>query len=103
MDFNLTEEQNMLRDTLGCCLGDRYSHKSRQKLIASGEAYDQEIFSGLAGGGVLGALFVADHGGFGGAGFALSVVFEALGRGGVIAPFLPAVRAVGGCSEAATS
>jgi hypothetical protein len=41
MDFNLTEEQNMLRDTLGRFLGDRYSHKSRQKLIASGEAYDQ--------------------------------------------------------------
>ena len=100
MDFNLTEEQNMLRDTLGRFLGDRYSHKSRQKLIASGEAYDQEIFSGLAGLGVLGALFDADHGGFGGAGFDLSVVFEELGRAGVIEPFLPAVLAGGLIAEA---
>ena len=100
MDFNLTEEQNMLRDTLGCFLGDRYSHKSRQKLIASGEAYNQEIFSGLAGLGVLGALFDADHGGFGGAGFDLSVVFEELGRAGVIEPFLPAVLAGGLIAEA---
>ena len=91
MDFNLTEEQNMLRDTLGRCLGDRYSHKSRQKLIASGEAYDQEIFSGLAGLGVFGAMFDADHGGFGGAGFDLSVVFEELGCAGVrhrVSPFV---------------
>ncbi|MCG2606609.1 MAG: acyl-CoA dehydrogenase, partial [Achromobacter sp.] len=38
-----------------------------------------------------GALFAEEHGGLGGAGFDISVVFEALGRGLVLEPFLDAL------------
>ena len=86
MDFNLTEERSMLRDTLSRFLADKYDHEARRKLIASGKAYDAEIFAGLAELGVLGALFSEEQGGFGGAGVDLSVVFEELGRAGVIEP-----------------
>ncbi|SHJ30558.1 Acyl-CoA dehydrogenase [Shimia gijangensis] len=91
MDFNLTEERRMLQDSLGRFLSDKYDHESRRKVIAAGKPYDAGLFAGLAELGVLGALFAEDQGGFGGLGFDLSVVFEELGRAGVIEPVLPAV------------
>ena len=90
MDFNLTEERRMLQDSLGRFLADKYDHEQRRKVIAAGHAYDAGIFAGLAELGVLGALVGEDMGGFGGAGFDLAVVFEELGRAGVIEPVLPA-------------
>lgn len=91
MDFNLTDERRMLQDSLGRFLADKYDHESRRKVIAAGKPYDADMFTGLADLGVLGALFTEDQGGFGGAGFDISVVFEELGRAGVIEPILPAV------------
>lgn len=88
MDFNLTEERSMLRDMLSRFLGETYDHDARQKLLAAGTTYDPKIYSALAELGVLGALFGEDQGGFGGAGFDVAVVFEELGRAGVIEPVL---------------
>lgn len=88
MDFTLTEERSMLRDMLGRFLAENYDHDTRQKLLASGQPYNAEVFASLAELGVLGALFAEDQGGFGGAGFDIAVVFEELGRAGVIEPVL---------------
>lgn len=93
MDFNLTEERRMLQESLGRFLSDKYDHEGRRKVIASGAPYDADLFGALAELGVLAALFSEDQGGFGGAGFDISVVFEELGRAGVIEPVLPAVLA----------
>ncbi|WP_299351002.1 acyl-CoA dehydrogenase [uncultured Shimia sp.] len=93
MDFNLTDERRMLQDSLGRFLQDKYSHEHRRGVIASGLPYDAEVYAGLAELGVLGALFTEEQGGFGGKGFDISVVFEELGRAGVIEPVLPAVLA----------
>ena len=93
MDFNLTDERRMLQDSLGRFLADNYDHDKRRKVLGSGAPYDAEVFAGLAELGVLGALFSEEDGGFGGAGFDISVVFEELGRAGVIEPVLPAVLA----------
>ncbi len=46
--------------------------------------------------GVIGALFTEDQGGFGGAGFDIAVVFEELGRAGVVEPFLDTAILGGG-------
>lgn len=93
MDFNLTEERRMLQESLGRYLADKYGHEHRRKVIGSGAPYDAETFAGLAELGLLGALFSEEQGGFGGSGFDISVVFEELGRAGVIEPVLPAVLA----------
>ena len=93
MDFNLTEERRMLQDSLGRFLSDKHDHESRRAVIAAGKPYDADLFAGLAELGVLGALFTEDQGGFGGLGFDIAVVFEELGRAGVIEPVLPAVLA----------
>lgn len=95
MDFNLTEERSILQDTLRRFLNDNYSHEDRRKLIAAGEPYNVSVMAGLADLGVFGALFTEEQGGFGGAGFDISVVFEELGRAGAIEPLLPMILAGG--------
>lgn len=77
MDFNHTEERQMLADSL------------RRTLERGAD------WAALAELGVLGALFTEAEGGFGGDGFDLAVVFEELGRAGCTLPVLEAGLAGG--------
>ena len=96
MDFNLTEERQMLQDTLRRYLSDKYDTATRNKIIDSDEGLSPEIWSGLAELGVIGALFTEEQGGFGGKGFDISTVFEELGRAGVVEPVLDTAILGGG-------
>ncbi len=96
MNFDLTEERQMLQDTLRRFLKDRYTTETRNKIIESEAGFSADIWTGLAELGVIGALFGEDHGGFGGAGFDIAVVFEELGRAGVVEPFLDTAILGGG-------
>ena len=96
MDFNLTEERQMLQDTLRRYLSDKYDTATRNKIIDSDEGFSAEIWSGLAELGVIGALFTEEQGGFGGKGFDISTVFEELGRAGVVEPVLDTAILGGG-------
>ncbi|MFK7752244.1 MAG: acyl-CoA dehydrogenase family protein [Sedimentitalea sp.] len=96
MNFDLTEERQMLQDTLRRFLKDRYTTEVRNKIIDSESGMSAEIWAELAELGVIGALFTEDQGGFGGAGFDLAVVFEELGRAGVVEPFLDTAVLGGG-------
>lgn len=96
MDFNLTEERQMLQDTLRRYLSDKYDTKTRNAIIDSDKGYSPEIWAKLAELGVIGALFTEDQGGFGGLGFDLSTVFEELGRAGVVEPLLDTAILGGG-------
>jgi alkylation response protein AidB-like acyl-CoA dehydrogenase len=88
MNFDLTEERQMLQDTLRRFLADRYTTTTRNAIIDSDAGLSSEIWTEMAELGIIGALFTEDQGGFGGAGFDISTVFEELGRAGVVEPFL---------------
>ncbi|MCU9836803.1 acyl-CoA dehydrogenase family protein [Ruegeria sp. WL0004] len=88
MDFNLTEERQMLQDTLRRYLADRYTTSVRNTILDSDSGMSADIWAGLAELGVIGALFSEEDGGFGGAGFDIATVFEELGRAGVVEPML---------------
>ncbi|GGX58887.1 acyl-CoA dehydrogenase [Tateyamaria omphalii] len=88
MDFNLTEERQMLQDTLRRYLREQYGTERRNQILESDTGFSPDIWAELAELGVLGALFTEDQGGFGGAGFDIAVVFEELGRAGVVEPVL---------------
>ncbi|MEP4246844.1 acyl-CoA dehydrogenase family protein [Tateyamaria sp.] len=88
MDFNLTDERQMLQDTLRRYLREKYTTNVRNGILDSETGFSPEIWSDLAELGILGALFTEDQGGFGGAGFDIAVVFEELGRAGVVEPVL---------------
>jgi len=84
MDFNLTEERQMLQDTLRRFLADTDAQNSAA------------LWADLAELGIIGALFSEEDGGFGGSGFDLSVVFEEIGRAGASVPLLETGVLAGG-------
>lgn len=96
MDFNLTEERQMLQDTLRRFLREQYDTATRNKILDSATGMSSEIWEQLAELGVIGALFTEEQGGFGGKGFDIAVVFEELGRAGVVEPFLDTAVLAGG-------
>jgi len=96
MNFDLTEERQMLQDTLRRFLRDRYDTATRNKILESDSGMSTDIWNELAELGVIGALFTEKQGGFGGKGFDIAVVFEELGRAGVVEPFLDTAVLAGG-------
>ena len=80
MDFNLTEDRRMLSDSLGRYLTDQYPIDHRNKVAYSLPAHDPAKWDEMAELGALFAFAPEEAGGFGGSGFDISVVFEALGR-----------------------
>jgi len=93
MNFEHTEDRRMLSDMLQRFVADQYSFPVRDKHAHSAEGFSSEHWARYAELGAIGALFTETDGGFGGAGFDISVVFEALGRGLAVEPFLGALMA----------
>jgi alkylation response protein AidB-like acyl-CoA dehydrogenase len=96
MNFELTEERQMLQDTLRRFLRDRYDTATRNEILNSASGLSADLWAQLADLGVIGALFDEASGGFGGQGFDIAVVFEELGRAGVVEPFLDSAVLCGG-------
>ncbi|MCP3724487.1 acyl-CoA dehydrogenase family protein [Paraburkholderia sp. CNPSo 3272] len=88
MDFQHTEDRRMLADTLNRFITEQYGFNMRDTIARSEEGFSAGMWQRFAELGVIGALFDEADGGFGGAGFDVAVVFEALGRGLVVEPFL---------------
>lgn len=96
MDFNHTEDRRMLADLVTRYVAERYPIQARHGIAASDRGYSSEQWAQFAELGVIGALFSETQGGLGGAGFDLAVVFEALGGGLVLEPFLASAVLAGG-------
>ncbi|MBI3382251.1 MAG: acyl-CoA dehydrogenase family protein [Aquabacterium sp.] len=88
MNFEHTEDRRMLADTLNRYVAEQYNFETRMAIVASPKGFSTQRWATFAELGVIGALFDEAHGGYGGAGFDIAVVFEALGRGLVVEPFL---------------
>jgi len=102
MNFEHTEDRRMLADSLNRFISEQYAFDARDRIAKSQHGFSKEIFQQFAELGVIGALFGEADGGFGGGGFDIAVVFEALGRGLVVEPLLGAVM-VGEAISAAGS
>ncbi|UQN69674.1 acyl-CoA dehydrogenase [Burkholderia multivorans] len=88
MDFQHTEDRRMLADTLNRFIAEQYPFAVRDRIAQSADGFDRTMWRRFAELGAVGALFPEVDGGFGGAGFDIAVVFECLGRGLVVEPFL---------------
>ncbi len=93
MNFQHTEDRRMLADTLNRFIAEQYGFPVRDRIALSPEGFDRTMWARFAGLGAVGALFAEADGGFGGAGFDIMVVFECVGRGLVVEPFLGALLA----------
>ena len=88
MNFTHTEDRRMLADSLDRYLAEQYNLDTRHQISASSQGYSPAQWRKFAELGIIGALFTEAQGGFGGDGFDIAVVFESLGRGLVLEPFL---------------
>lgn len=93
MDFKPNADQQMLSDTLRRFIAERYPLEKRSRLAETAPGYSVEAWKQFADLGILGALFDAEVGGYGGAATDIAIVFEALGAGAVAAPFLAVLQA----------
>ena len=102
MDFNTTDEQTMLRDTVSRYLTDTYSFDARMKTVHSGKGWNPAVWKAFAEElGILGAPFSEAHGGLGGGAIENMIVMEEIGRALVIEPYLQTVVIAGGALKAA--
>ncbi|CAB3681606.1 acyl-CoA dehydrogenase family protein [Paraburkholderia rhynchosiae] len=88
MDFQHTEDRRMLADTLNRFISEQYGFETRDRIARSSQGFSSELWNRFAELGIIGALFDEANGGFSGGGFDIAVVFESLGRGLVVEPFL---------------
>ncbi|MFC4217949.1 acyl-CoA dehydrogenase family protein [Pseudophaeobacter arcticus] len=99
MNFDLTDERQMLQDSLRRFLRDNQDGLRASTRLGDTEntlGFDAGIWGKLAELGVIGALFSEEDGGFAGAGFDLTTVFEELGRAGAVEPLLDTAILGGG-------
>ncbi|MBL8308989.1 MAG: acyl-CoA dehydrogenase family protein [Burkholderiales bacterium] len=91
MDFNLSDEQNALKDSLAKFIDRDYTFDHRWKIIKSAAGWSRSHWNQLAEIGLM-ALPVAEaDGGLGGNGVDTMLVMEELGRGLVVEPYLGCV------------
>lgn len=95
MNFNLSEEQQMLKDSLNRFLTNEYDAAKRQQIIDSGKGIDTTTWQALAEMGLLGFTFPEDYDGLGGNGVDTMVVMECFGRALVVEPYLATVVLAG--------
>ncbi len=95
MDFDYTEEQQLLKDSIEKFLAKSYSFEARRKIIESGEGMSATAWEGFASMGLLGVPIPEEFGGFGGGGVDTMIVMEAFGRALVVEPYLSSVVLAG--------
>jgi len=96
MDFNFTEEQGMLRDSLAKMIRDQYDFDTRRKVVASAEGWRKDMWMQFAELGLMMAPFSEEDGGLGGGSIDAMVVMEEFGKGLVVEPYVPSVVCGGG-------
>ncbi len=96
MDFDLSEEQSILKDSLDRLLGDKYSFEQRKKHMAAPEGWSTEMWGAYAEMGLMALPFSEDDGGLGGSPVDTMIVMEALGKALALEPYFPTVVLGGG-------
>src|SRR5262245_61315416 len=91
MNFEYSDEQKLLAETLRKFLNTGYGFDARAKIMAGPAGYSEDVWAVLAEMGILGVPFDAAHGGFGGTTIDMMVVMEAFGEFLVVEPYLATV------------
>ena len=95
MDFDLTEEQRLLRESVERLLADHYDFVKRRSYLAEPDGWSRALWAQYAELGLLGLPFAEDHGGFGGGPIEVMLVMEAFGRVLALEPYLATVVLAG--------
>jgi pimeloyl-CoA dehydrogenase small subunit len=95
MDFELSDEQRLLRESVDRLLADHYGFAQRRGYVAEPEGFSTQMWSRYAEQGLLGLPFAEEYGGFGGGPIEIMLVMEAFGRVLALEPYLATVVLAG--------
>src|SRR5439155_25292308 len=88
MDFDLSEEQRLLKESVDGLLNDSYDFDARKKYAAEKGGWSKSVWSKLAEQGLLGLPFAEDDGGFGDGTAETMIVMETLRKALLSYPYL---------------
>jgi pimeloyl-CoA dehydrogenase small subunit len=91
MDFEFSDEQRLLRESVDRLLADHYSFAQRRGYLAEPKGFSSQMWSRYAEQGLLGLPFAEEFGGFGGGAIEIMLVMEAFGRVLALEPYLATV------------
>ncbi len=103
MDFDLSDEQRLLKDSVDRLIADQYGFEQRKKYLAEPGGWSAALWNQYAELGLLGLPFEESLGGFGGGASEMMLVMEAFGRGLILEPFFATVVLGGGLIDRAGS
>jgi alkylation response protein AidB-like acyl-CoA dehydrogenase len=89
MNFDLSTEQSLLRESVARFVAAEYGFEHRRKLMQSEEGFARGCWRQFAAMGLLGLSLPEDVGGLGCSAIETMLVMEQLGRGMVLEPYVP--------------
>ena len=95
MDFSLSEEQTLLKDSVTRYVSNDYSFEEREQIAANEAGFSTEHWAAFADLGWLSVPFPEAVSGYGGKIEDVAILFEAFGRGLVLEPYLANVMLAG--------
>jgi pimeloyl-CoA dehydrogenase small subunit len=91
MDFELSAEQELLRDNVARLMKERYGFEARKAYQAHPRGWSEALWRDYAEMGLLGAPFAEEDGGFGGGAVETMIVMEEFGKALALEPYLQTV------------
>ena len=95
MDFDLSEDQRLLTDSVTRLMADHYSFAARKDHLKQPQGWSPALWAQFAELGLLGLPFAEEYGGFGGGAVETMLVMEQFGRALVVEPYVATVVLAG--------
>ena len=95
MDFALSDDQRMLKDSIDRLVADRYQFDQRFAYLAEPQGWSRDIWQELVALGLTMLPFPEEFGGLGLGSVELMIIGEAFGKGLVLEPYLPSIVLAG--------
>ena len=103
MNFEFSEEQTMIKDSVSRFVREQYDFDTRRGIIESDDGISREFWTMFAELGWLSVPFAEEYGGFGGNVVDIAVVMEEMGKGIMVEPYASTVVVFGGLLSASTN
>src|SRR3954452_19978566 len=103
MDFELSDEQRLLKDSVERLTTQRYDFETRKKFMAEPDGWSRDMWRQYAELGLTALPFAEDHGGIGAGPVETMIVMEAFGRALTLEPYFATVVLGGGLLKAGAS
>jgi alkylation response protein AidB-like acyl-CoA dehydrogenase len=100
MDFDLSEEQRLLQESVSRMLAGAYDSEKRKRYAAEPAGFSRSLWRTYAELGLLGLRFDEAHGGIGGGAVETMIVMECFGRVLALEPYLASIVLGGGLDTA---